>query len=267
MTRKITRHASFQLTLDISEENFARTPRESQRNWLLNRIMREASVELQHLDAVAPDMIKGSDTPLNMDRVDENLEDTQIMEDWQIPVMQAMAAISTRECANGKGDVLEIGFGRGVSASFIQEYKPGSHTIIECDSQICKRYDTWKKNYPHSPVRLVQGMWQNVLTQLSTYDGILFHTYPMNEQDFVDQVLKSSTFAEHFFSTAAALLRPSGVLTYLTNETDSLSREHQRALFQHFSSFRLSVINDLDIPDDSQDSLWQRKLVIVEVVK
>ncbi|NIP94473.1 MAG: class I SAM-dependent methyltransferase, partial [Akkermansiaceae bacterium] len=59
-------------------------------------------------------------------------------------------------------------------------------------------------------------------------------TYPLTEEEFVNYVAQSSTFAEHFFDTAAAHLRPGGVFTYLTNEIDSLSRAHQRALLKRF---------------------------------
>ncbi len=41
------------------------------------------------------------------------------MEDWQTPLMQAMA----RHVTETHGDVLEIGFGRGVSAEFIQQLR------------------------------------------------------------------------------------------------------------------------------------------------
>ena len=43
------------------------------------------------------------------------------------------------------------------------------------------------------------------------------------EQEFVEFVANSSTFAEHFFSTASQHLRPGGRFTYLTNEIDSLN--------------------------------------------
>ena len=75
-----------------------------------------------------------------------------------------------------------------------------------------------------------------------------------------------STFAEHFFETAARHLHPKGVFTYFSNEIDSLSRGHQRELFKYFSSFSLKVI-DLKLPDDINDTWWADSMVIVKAVK
>ena len=77
--------------------------------------------------------------------------------------------------------------------------------------------------------------------------------------------MQGVTFAEHFFATARELLRPDGVLTYLTNEVDSLSRAHQRTLFRHFGRFTLSTIDELDIPEDTKDALWARRMVVISV--
>ena len=49
------------------------------------------------------------------------------MEDWQTPLMKAMA----RHVTESHGDVLEVGFGRGVSAELIQRLGVASHTIVE----------------------------------------------------------------------------------------------------------------------------------------
>lgn len=38
---------------------------------------------------------------------------------------------------------------------------------------------------------------------MGAYDGVFFHTYPLNDDEYVDTVVKSATFAEHFFATVA----------------------------------------------------------------
>ena len=83
---------------------------------------------------------------------------------------------------------------------------------------------------------------------------------------FFQSVLGSATFAEHFFATAARLLREGGVFTYLSNEVDSLSRAHQRALFRHFSRLAASVV-PLSVPADVKDTWWADTMVAVEVTK
>ena len=50
----------------------------------------------------------------------------EVMMDWETDVMSASAAYV---CGNG-GDILEIGFGMGISADYIQSHSISSHTIV-----------------------------------------------------------------------------------------------------------------------------------------
>ena len=56
----------------------------------------------------------------------------EVMMDWEDSIMSASAAYVTQ---NG-GDILEIGFGMGISANYIQSHSISSHTIIENHPQI-----------------------------------------------------------------------------------------------------------------------------------
>jgi guanidinoacetate N-methyltransferase len=102
--------------------------------------------------------------------------------------------------------------------------------------------------------------------EFGQYDGIFFHTYPLNEVDYIEQVLNSVTFAEHFFPVASQHLRPSGVFSYMTNEIDSLSRAHQRLIFEHFKSLSLRIV-ELDVPENVQDTWWINQMAVVRAVK
>jgi len=263
MTRRIKRNANYEISLEIIDPEFLPTPRESQKNWIMNRLLKEADDELQYLNSIAGNLISGSDEAIDFDREQANLADQDIMEDWQIPVMEKMANIA----AKSGGDILEIGMGRAIASDFIQKHKPLSHTIVECNDTIAAGFSDWSSNYPESSVHLLHGKWQDKISQLDKYDGILFHTYPLNEDEFVENVVHASTFSEHFFDTASRVLKPGGSFTYLTNENDSLSRMHQRKLLSEFSEIRLSQIHDLDIPDETRDSLWLNELLLVEIIK
>ena len=225
--------------------------------------LKELADELEHLDHVAPDFVPGKGGVARSERAQADLDDDEIMEDWQVPLMRAMAEIVCR----AGGDVLEIGYGRGIASSLIQEAGVSSHTVVECNDHIVERFRAWRKTLPERDIRLLHGLWQEKESEMGRYDGIFFHTYPLDEQDFVDQVVQSSTFAEHFFETAARHLKPAGVLTYLANEADSLSRGHQRRLFELFEVVTLRRIVGLDLPEDTRDSHWQSSMVIVEVRK
>jgi guanidinoacetate N-methyltransferase len=262
VTRKLTRTKAFDLTLEIRDEAFLRPPRDFQRNWLLNRFLREATEDLQALDALAARFVPGGERELPHDLRDAVLADDEIMEDWQLPLMEAMARIAAR----AGGDVLEVGFGRGVSASLIQRHGVRSHTIIECNPSIIARFERWKDAYPGRDIRLVPGLWQETIGDLGEFDAVFFHTYPLDEDESVELLARSVTFAAHFFPVAAEHLRPGGVFTYLTGEMDSLGRAHQRLLLEHFGSFRVQRVA-LHLPPDVRDAWWADTMAVVEAVR
>lgn len=260
--KKLRRTRSYQLSLELADDGFVRPPHESQRHWLLNRFMREADADLQALHERAARFAPGGDRAFPDDMRTADLADQEIMEDWQLPLMQAMAGIVGRR----GGHVLEVGFGRGVSATMLQEHGVESHTIIECNPSVVERFERWRQDWPGRDIRMVEGLWQDVIHDLGRFDAVFFHTYALDEGEAVDYLAGSVTFAAHFFPTAAEHLVDGGVFTYLTNEIDSLGREHQRLLFRHFSSVRIEVVR-LDVPPDVKDAWWADAMAVVEVVK
>jgi len=260
--RKLKRTGAFELSLDVRDDQFIRPPREAQRNWVLNRFMREAGDDLQALDAIASRFVPGSDRSLATNMRSADLSDDEIMEDWQLPLMEAMAAIAARS----GGDVLEVGFGRGVSAGVIQRAGVRSHTIIECNPHVIGRFDAWRAPLGDRDIRIVPGLWQDVVHSLGDFDAVFFHTYALDEDEAVELLASSVTFAASFFSVAAKHLRPGGVFTYLSNEIDTLGRAHQRLLFDHFRSIRLERVA-LTLPPNVRDAWWADSMVVVEAVK
>ena len=108
-----------------------------------------------------------------------------------------------------------------------------------------KQFEQWKARYPDRDIRLVVGKWQEVIDRLGLFNSIFFDTYPLSEQEFNQNVVEDVTFAQHFFEVAARHLRDGGIFTYYSNEIDSVSRRHQRALFKHFKSVTFSVCHPL----------------------
>ena len=264
MTRRIKRLRDFEITLQIKDDSFIRPPRESQRNWLLNKAIGEFAENLVALDHVATRFVPGSEDGLPVgDRTQAELTDEEIMEAWQSPLMEVMAEFATAS----HGDVLEVGFGRGISSSMIQERGVRSHTIIECNDSIVRRFESWRGGYPDSDIRIVHGLWQDVLGDLGKFDSIFFHTYPLNEEEILEQIGESTTFADHFFPHAARHLVEGGIFTYLSNEIDSLSRQHQRLLFRHFRSIETRIVESLDIPSDVRDAWWSDSMAAVRAVR
>ena len=263
MMRRLKRLKDLEVALVIKNDDFIKPPRPAQRNWLLNRALDEFVDDLGHLDELSRRFVAGAEQVALGDRTQAVLDDHEIMEDWQIPVVEEMARVA----AESKGDVLEVGFGRGISSTRIQEEGVRSHTIVECNDGVVDRFHRWREAYPDADIRLIHGKWQDVTDQMGLYDGILFHTYPLDEDEYVNHVAQSVTFAAHFFPTAAAHLRDGGAFTYLTNEIDSLGRGHQRLVFEYFRSFTLHLAGPLALPADSQDSLWGDSIVVIKAVK
>ena len=94
-----------------------------------------------------------------------------VMMDWEDPLMSASAAYI---CENG-GDILEIGFGMGISANYIQSHTINSHTIIENHPDVIPKAQQWAVD--KSNVTIVTGSWYSVLNSLSTYDGLFYDTF------------------------------------------------------------------------------------------
>lgn len=266
MLQRKRRFSDFDISLEIKNETFLNPPRQVQRNWLLGKAIEEFADNLMHLDEIARQLVPGSEAVHEQaadDRTHAKLDAQNIMEDWQIPLMEAMARAVTRT----PNHILEVGFGRGVSATFLQEFGVKSHTIIECNPYVIEHFFTpWRQQYPDQEICLVQGLWQDVIHDLGMFDGIFFHTSILNQKDFLDHLVNSVTFAAHFFPVAAEHLRAGGVFTYLTNEIDSLSRAQQRLIFQYFRSFSLSV-QPLTIPEDVHDLWWANSMAVVTAVK
>ena len=95
----------------------------------------------------------------------------EIMMDWEHPIMSASAAYVTE----GGGDILEIGFGMGISAGYIQSHSISSHTIVENHPQILEKLQTWVNG--KSNVTIISQSWADVTGSLSTYDGVFYDTY------------------------------------------------------------------------------------------
>jgi|TARA_B110000908_G_C10026560_1_gene345395 spermidine synthase len=95
----------------------------------------------------------------------------QVMMDWEMDIMEAHAKSITK---NG-GDILEIGFGMGISAGFIQSNSINSHTIVEIHPQIIIKAQEWAKDKPN--VNIIEGNWIDNLDKLLTYDGLFYDTW------------------------------------------------------------------------------------------
>ena len=89
-------------------------------------------------------------------------QELQVMMSWEDDIMKASANYI---CENG-GDILEIGFGMGMAANYIQANNINSHTIIEIHPQVIERAKSWAEDKPN--VTIIENDWYSVKDSLSS---------------------------------------------------------------------------------------------------
>ena len=99
----------------------------------------------------------------------------QVMMEWEKPYMKDLV-----KNLSPKGDVLEIGFGLGYSASYIQQHNIKSHTIIEDSPEVLKHLKKWSLKQEHKVI-IIEGTWQNSLKNLGVFDSIFFDDSPHDD--------------------------------------------------------------------------------------
>jgi spermidine synthase len=130
--------------------------------------------------------------------IDYEGNEQQVMMRWETPLMQHHVDILSIE----GGDILEIGFGMGISADMIMERNPASYTVVEIHPQIISLAKEWAKDKPN--VTIIEGNWLDVLGEIGKkrYDGILFDTYADLHQPIFASVLVNR------------FIKPNGIFTY-----------------------------------------------------
>lgn len=196
----------------------------------------------------------------------------QVMQDWERPLMQACA----NACALGmtgnpfRWQVLEIGFGLGISATMLQAAlrPPTEHVIVDCNPEVLVAAKQWaeRQRYPDC-IKLVGDYWEQAVPKLDLFDAILFDPYSTSWEAISDY--DESEPHKHmleFFPVAASHLREGGILTYFTGEVNSLGRNHQRALLRHFRSFEVGVVRGMEPPVGCQ-YWWSDSMAVVAARK
>lgn len=119
----------------------------------------------------------------------------EVMMDWEDEIMSASAAYI---CQNG-GDILEIGFGMGISAGYIQSHSINSHTICENHPQIIPLAKAWAQDKPN--VTIITSSWYDVRKNIGTFDGIFYDAF--GDNNWVE-----------FSSSLVSLCNPNAVSTW-----------------------------------------------------
>jgi hypothetical protein len=110
--------------------------------------------------------------------------------EWEKPYM-----VECINKLNPTGNVLEIGFGMGYSATaIINSGTITSYTVVECCPTVWDKVEEFSDKHPNIPINLVKGRWEDVLITLGKYDSIFFDDYVSQKHtrftDFLKIVLE-----------------------------------------------------------------------------
>lgn len=157
-----------------------------------------------------------------------------VMETWEEPYMKKLAEIAT----NNGGKILEVGFGLGIAASYIQNNSIKEHHIIEANEQVFERMKSFSESAKCNTF-LYLGFWEEISSNFEDefFDGILFDTYPITFEE-----LHTARFS--FFAEAYRLLKSGGIFTHYSGEIE-FTEEYIQCLheagFKKFSGLSIFV--------------------------
>ncbi len=180
-----------------------------------------------------------------------------VMSGWEDPYMQKLADLATSRAKSGR--VLELGFGMGISAAYIQQNAPQEHVIIEMNRTIANTAREFAAS-SQSKVTILEGMWQDIVPTLASesFHGILFDTYPLSEQE-VDDIFHP--FVEH----AYRLLAPGGIFTYYSDEATWFGSEHLAILNQAGFTKINGELCQVPTPPDCE--YWRQSTILAPIVE
>lgn len=143
----------------------------------------------------------------------------QVMQRWEDNYMKSLAAIATSQ----GGSVLEVGFGMGISAGYIEKSKKIKlHTVIECHPAVINTAQKmFRKQVRQGRMKILKGFWEEVTRKIpaKSFDGILFDSCPLGSGVEFFQFFP-------FFKAAYRLLKDDGIFTYFSDEPLEISRRH-----------------------------------------
>lgn len=188
----------------------------------------------------------------------------QVMQSWEAPLMQEMAAAVTEP----QGNILEVGFGLGICADYVQRRSPAKHVIVEANRDVAALVRArYAKEIQQGSVILIEDFWENAvaggaiprLTGIPAFDGVIFDTYPLSPEE-----LRRNHFP--FFLHAERLLASRGRFTYFSDEQDSMGQIHQKLLSDAFGGATVSW-RSVPVHPPSNCEYWSSTSILLVVIE
>ena len=174
----------------------------------------------------------------------------QIMMPWEKEYMEFCI-----EKLEPHGDVLEIGFGLGYSATYIcSNSNVKSYTVIESSPKIWKDVEEFKNKFPNLEINLVKGRWEEMLSECGKYDCVFWDPlsgYETKEENKNRWLIFLSDF--HKFNSKVG----SKIAMYCDNPTKHNFIEFECENYEF----------DVDIPKDCNYAKGDKMYVLLFKVK
>lgn len=176
--------------------------------------------------------------PLRFDYLDTKVEygtdflkvgDQYVMHEWERPLIKRMIEDLR---LTSDDSILEVGFGMGISASIIEEYRPFLHTIVEPHPVMLRKAEQWIGKRSH--IKLCPGYWQNYKSQ-KKFSAIFFDPFCDTADDVIRENLEFLDYA------ANNLLVDNGRLSIFWIHP-FLSEEYQRIILKFYKRFEVSGV-------------------------
>ena len=165
---------------------------------------------------------------------------SMIMHSWEDDLMRRKAEFV---CEQG-GDILELGFGMGISANYIQKQKINSHTICEIHPKVVQELNIWKQD--KNNVIVLEGDWYDNVVNMDRYDGILFDTH--------DDIHYMEFFTEVVFKIA----KPNCRITWWNNNP---RKDNRRLKVKENSDFEIIEVNPPENTYFNHDKYYMPKYI------
>lgn len=175
-----------------------------------------------------------------------------VMHEWERPLITKMVEDLK---ITSSDEILEIGFGMGISASLIQQFNPANHTIIEPHPQIFKRAQKWKKE--NNNISLREGYWQQLSYSTPCFSKIFFDPF----SDDIDAVDRENIEFLEFASQN--LLKKNGRLALFCIHP-MLPKHYQLSIFNHYKSLEINVVHVA--PQDTDDPTLNKNGKMISVI-
>jgi len=130
---------------------------------------------------------------------------------------------------DSRPDILEIGFGMGISAGFIHKAGCSSHAVIEANADVMKTLVDWRVNMSNVSSCIVKpmfGFWEDIIPILGSeaFDGMMYDPHP-------------SVATVRFLSEARRVLRPGGrLMFFISNYKNSSVPQTWRRVKQNLQA-------------------------------